>query len=89
MVEEKPSLRFAPADCRVGDWVLASAVPEWSTDRLFQPFVPPGQTFTPLTGSADRAQAFPTVHQWIFRACYFIDPAGDSVKIWRRENSSM
>ena len=65
--------------CGVGDFVLASSVPEWKTDRVFQRFTPPNQVSVGLHGSSVPPK------DWIFRGCFYIDEPCTAVKIWRRE----
>jgi hypothetical protein len=69
MSDGQPLQRAYRGECLVGDWVLASAMPDWSTGQLLQSFVPPGKTS----------------ERWTFRGSYYIDSAGDPVAIWRRE----
>jgi hypothetical protein len=59
--------------------VLASSVPEWKTDRVFQRFTPPNQVSVGLLGSSVPPK------DWIFRGCFYIDEPCTAVKIWRRE----
>ena len=65
---------------RVGDWVIASSVPEWKTDRVTQMFTPPNQVSAGLFG----ASAIPA-KDWKFHGSFIIDDAGDTIAIWRRE----
>ena len=66
--------------CRVGDWVLATSVPEWSTDRIIQRFTPPNQVSAGPFGSAVSPH-----RDWIFRGCFYVSEPCNAVKIWRRE----
>lgn len=72
-------LRHDRADCRVGDWVLASAVPEWRSDRVRQTFVPPP---SPSRGSVAIREPGP----WVFLGSFYLDRSGTPVEIWRRES---
>ena len=66
--------------CRVGDWVLASSVLEWSSDRLTHRFTPPNQVSAGLFGLA-----LVPPWDWVFRGCFYIEEPCSAVKIWRRE----
>ena len=66
--------------CAVGDWVLASSVTEWATDRIIHRFTPPNQVSAGLFGSALAPHK-----DWIFRGCFYIEEPCTAVKIWRRE----
>lgn len=81
-----PSRKDDRAECRVGDWVLADSVPEWPATHLHQPFVPPGQILPAVFAATAAPVAVPPPQQWVFRGSYFIDNAGDTVRIWRRES---
>lgn len=85
MSDRQPSLQHDRADCLVGDWVLASSVPEWKTDRYVQFFKPSSHVRTVLfrSGSVPNDDSD---NEWVFRGSYFIDPAGDPITIWRRES---
>ncbi|MEK7954340.1 hypothetical protein [Luteolibacter soli] len=68
-------------NCPVGDFVLASSVPEWTTDRVKQTFTPP----SPVNASIFSSSAARVPEKWTFMGSYFLDPAGEPVAIWRRE----
>jgi hypothetical protein len=80
MPDRQPSKQHHRQACRVGDWVLASPVPEWTTDCVKQTYTPPNRVSAGLFGSS-----IPAVKDWTFRGCFFIDAAGDPVTIWRRD----
>ena len=69
MADGQPTPRRDPADCEIGDWVLACDIPQWSRNQLRQAYAPPG----------------PGLERWTFLGSYYIDAAGEPVAIWRRE----
>lgn len=73
-------------DCRVGDWVLASSVPEWSISHRSHPFVPPGQLMPALFHETPEPVKLPAILQWVFVGALVIQDAGPAVRIWRRES---
>ena len=85
MPDRQPCLQHVQSACEIGDWVLASSVPEWKTDRYVQFFSPTSHVRAVLFGSGSIPDATPG-QDWVFRGSYFLDPAGDPVTIWRRES---
>ena len=65
--EAPRSFRDSRADCKVGDWVLASSVPEWEGRVSKQLFVPPDRSRF-LRANPERGPATtPPLQPWVFR----------------------
>jgi hypothetical protein len=80
--DQEPVRKRERADCRVGDWVLASDVPEWKTDCVRQSFAPP----TPSNPAGEETAKRARPEQWVFLGSFFLDHSGTPVDIWRRES---
>ena len=80
MPEQPPAPQPHRQLCRVGDFVMASTVPDWQTDRRIQRFTPPNQVSGGLSGPGVAPS-----QEWTFRRCFYIEKPCTAVKIWRRE----
>jgi hypothetical protein len=83
MRDQEPVLRNDRADCRVGDWVLASQVPEWKSDTARQFYVPTKRSVDEVITEGEERTPDPA-GQWEFLGSFYLDHSGTPVEIWRR-----
>ena len=63
-----PQTQRVPASCRVGDWVLATTIPEWDMAKhRHYVFVPPKELHQPPTPEEEPAVTS-FLPQWTFTA---------------------